>query len=60
MLQGIKELKAVLNEQGFYDVMVNGELVGEMISKYELAEYVSYVLQDPEGMMADILKEEGA
>ena len=60
MLQNIKDLKAVLNEQGFYDILVNGVVVGEMVAKHELAEYIAWVLKDPEGMVADIIEEQGA
>jgi hypothetical protein len=58
MLQDIKDLKAVVNWQGFYDIEVNGVVVGEMIAKDELADYIEWVLTDPEGMVADLLAEE--
>lgn len=58
MLKDIKDLKAVVNWQGFYDVEVNGVVVGEMIAKEELADYIEWVLTDPEGMVADMLQEE--
>jgi hypothetical protein len=58
MLQGVKDLKAVLNGQGFYDVLVNGEVVGEMVAKQELADYIEWVLKDPEGMVAEMLAED--
>lgn len=58
MLQDIKDLKAVVNWQGFYDIEVNGVVVGEMIAKEELADYIEWVLTDPEGMVADMLAEE--
>ena len=60
MLKNIKDLKAVLNSQGFYDIMVNGVVVGEMLGKGEIAEYIEWVLNDPDGMIADMLDEEGA
>ena len=54
----IKDLKAVLNEQGYYDIMVNGVTVGEMVAKHELAEAIEAVLKDEYGMIADILADE--
>ena len=58
MLQGIQEFKVVLNNQGFYDIMVNGETVCEMVAKVELAEAVEAVLKDEYGMVADMLNED--
>lgn len=58
MLQNIKDLKAVVNEQGYYDILVNGEVVGEMVAKHELAEAIEAVLKDEYGMIADMLNEE--
>ena len=58
MLKDIKDLKAVVNWQGFYDIEVNGVVVGEMVAKDELADYIEWVLTDPEGMVADMLAEE--
>ena len=54
----IKDLKAVLNEQGFYDISVNGVVVCEMVAKHELAEAVEAVIKDEYGMVADMLEEE--
>lgn len=58
MLQGIKDLKAVLNKQGFYDIMVNGVVVCEMVAKQELAGAIEEILKDEYGMVADMLREE--
>lgn len=58
MLQGIQDLKAVLNEQGFYDIAVNGVVVCEMVAKAELAEAIEAVLKDEYGMVADMLNDE--
>lgn len=58
MLENIKDLKAVVNWQGFYDIQVNGVVVGEMVAKEELAEYIEWVLTDPEGMISDMITEE--
>ena len=58
MLQGIKDLKAVVNEQGFFDILVNGVVVSEMVAKHELAEAIEAVLKDEYGMVADMLEEE--
>ena len=58
MLQNIQDLKAVVNEQGLYDILVNGVVVGEMVADDELAEYIEWVLKDPDGMIADMLEEE--
>lgn len=58
MLQGIKDLKAVVNEQGFFDILVNGVVVCEMVAKHELAEAIEAVLKDEYGMVADMLEEE--
>lgn len=57
MLQGVKDLKAVLNEQGYYDIAVNGVVVCEMVSEQELAEAIEAVLKDEYGMVADMLEE---
>ena len=54
----IKDLKAVLNEQGYYDIMVNGVTVGEMVAKAELADAIEAVLKDEYGMVADMLEDE--
>lgn len=58
MLHNIQEFKVVLNEQGFYDIAVNGEVVCEMIAKLELAEAIEAVLKDEYGMVADMLAED--
>lgn len=57
MLNNIKEFKVVLNGQGFYNIVVNGEVVSEMIEKQELAEAIEAVIKDEYGMVADMLKE---
>ena len=58
MLHNIQEFKAVLNDQGYYDIMVNGETVSEMVAKHELADAIEAVLKDEYGMVADILNGE--
>ena len=58
MLHNIEEFKVVLNEQGFYDIAVNGVVVCEMVAKNELAEGIEAVLKDEYGMVADMLKDE--
>ena len=58
MLHGIKEFKVVLNGQGYYDIMVNGETVCEIVAKQELAEAIEAVLKDEYGMVADMIKED--
>lgn len=58
MLQGIQEFKVVLNGQGYYDIMVNGEVVSEMVAKHELADGIEAVLKNEYGMVADMLKEQ--
>ena len=58
MLQGIKDLKVTLNDMGFYDIMVNGETVCEMVAKHELADAIEAVLKDEYGMVADMIKDE--
>lgn len=58
MLYEIEEFKVVLNEQGFYDIMVNGVTVSEMVAKHELAEAIEAVLKDEYGMVADMLNDE--
>lgn len=58
MLHNIKDLKAVLNEQGYFDIAVNGAVVCEMVAKQELAEAIEAVLKDEYGMVADMLAEE--
>lgn len=58
MLQNIQEFKVVLNKQGYYDIMVNGETVSEMVEKQELAEAIEAVLKDEYGMVADMLQED--
>lgn len=58
MLHNIEEFKVVLNEQGFYDIAVNGVVVCEMVSKLELADAIEGVLKDEYGMVADMLKDE--
>ena len=51
----LKEFKVVLNEGGLYDIMVNGVVVCEMVSKQELAEAIEAVLKDKYGMVAEQL-----
>lgn len=58
MLQNIKDLKVALNEQGLYDIAVNGVVVCEMLAKDELAEGIEAVLKDEYGMVADMLNDE--
>lgn len=58
MLHNMQELKAVLNEQGFYDIAVNGMVVCEMVAKAELAEAIEAVMKDQYGMVADMLAED--
>ena len=58
MLQNIKEFKVNLNSLGYYDIMVNGEVVSEMVEKHELADAIEAVLKDEYGMVADMLKDE--
>ena len=58
MLKGIKELNAAKNELGYYDIMVNGETVCEMVAEDELADAIAAVLEDEYGMVADMLKED--
>lgn len=58
MLHNIQEFKVVLNNQGFYDIMVNGEVVSEMIGKHELADAIEAVLKDEYGMVADMLEDD--
>lgn len=58
MLQGIKDFKVTLNDMGYYDIMVNGETVCEMVAKDELAEAIAAVLKDEYGMVADMINEE--
>lgn len=58
MLQGIKDLKAVVNEFGLFDIMVNGVVVGEMVAKQDLAGAVEMILMDEYGMVADMLEED--
>ena len=53
MLKGVKDLKAVLNEQGYYDITVNGVTVCEMVANHELAEAIEAVIKDEYGMVAD-------
>ena len=57
MLQNIQDLKVMLNEQGYYDIAVNGVIVSEMVSKQELAEVIEAVIKDEYGMVADMIKE---
>lgn len=58
MLMDIKEMKAVLNDLGYYDINVNGVTVCEMVAKQELAEAIEAVIKDEYGMVADMLKDE--
>lgn len=58
MLQNIQEIKAVLNELGYFDIVVNGVVVGEMIAKHEIADAIKGVLIDEYGMVADMIKDE--
>lgn len=58
MLHNIQDLKAVLNEQGYFDIVVNGVTVCEMVAKQELADAIEGVLKDEYGMVADMLSEE--
>lgn len=58
MLQNIQEFKVAVNKQGYYIIIVNGEVVSEMIAKDELAEAIEAVLKDEYGMVADMLKDE--
>lgn len=58
MLHNIKEFKVVLNEQGYYDIMVNGVAVSEMVAKHELADAIEAVLKDEYGMVADMVNDE--
>lgn len=58
MLQDVKELKAVVDEFGYYDILVNGVVVAEMVAKHNLAEAVEAVLKDEYGMIAEMLEEE--
>lgn len=58
MLHNIEEFKVVLNEQGYYDIAVNGVVVCEMLAKDELAEGIEAVLKDEYGMVADMLNDE--
>lgn len=60
MLNGLKDLKAVLNDGGYYDILVNGFTVCEMVSKQELAEAIEGVLKDEYGMVADMINDEEA
>lgn len=60
MLHDIKEFNVKLNEMGYYDIMVNGVTVCEMVAKDELAEAIEAVLEDEYGMVADMLKEDEA
>lgn len=60
MLQNIQDLKVVLNEQGFYDIAVNGVTVSEMVAKHELADAIEGVLKDEYGMVADMIAEDEA
>lgn len=55
MLKDIKDLKAVENKHGFYDIEVNGVTVGEMVARDELAHYIEWVLSDPNGWVKDML-----
>lgn len=57
MLNGLKDLKAVLNDGGHYDILVNGIAVCEMVSKQELAEAIEAVLKDEYGMVADMIND---
>lgn len=58
MLDNIQEFKVAINAQGYYIIIVNGEVVCEMIAKHELAEAIEAVLKDEYGMVADMLNEE--
>lgn len=58
MLHNIEEFKVVLNGHGYYDIMVNGVTVSEMVAKHELAEGIEAVLKDEYGMVADMLNDE--
>ena len=58
MLHNIKEFKVNLNNQGYYDIEVNGVVVSEMVAKHELAEAIEAVLKDEYGMVADMLEDE--
>ena len=58
MLHNIQEFKVVLNGQGYYDIMVNGVTVSEMVEKQELADAIEAVLKDEYGMVADMVNGE--
>lgn len=51
------EIKVLLNEQGLYDLLVNGEVVMSMLAKEDIAEGVEYIMQDPDGFAADMIPE---
>lgn len=58
MLHNLEEFNVVLNEKGYFDIMVNGVTVSEMVAKHELADAIEGVLKDEYGMVADMLEEE--
>ena len=51
----IYELKAVQNEKGYYDIVVNDEVVCGMLVQEEIAEAVEYILKDPHGFVRDMI-----
>jgi len=58
MLQDVKDLKAVVDELGFYDIVVNGVVVAEVVEKKDLAKAIEAVLKDEYGMVAEMLEDD--
>jgi len=58
MLQDVKDLKAVVDELGFYDIGVNGVVVAEVVEKKDLAKAIEAVLKDEYGMVAEMLEDD--
>ena len=53
----LKEIKVVLNGQGFYDILVNGVEVAAMLVKEDIAEAIDGIIKDPYGFIADMLED---
>lgn len=53
----LREIKVVLNEQGFYDIMVNGIEVSAMLVKEDIPGAVEEIIEDPYGFIEEMMEE---
>ena len=52
------EISIFRNAQGFYDLLVNGEVIMSMLAPEDIAEGVAYVMQDPDGFVEEMVGED--